>query len=239
MSVGNMSFLNLKGIETSQLSNKETCVSAVRQQLTKHLKEMRKKVDLKQTELSKEIGMSQPYIARLESGKGDPGLSNVIWVICYLEKKRREMQEPFCKKHMIPWEGAKDGITERVAYVKENEPAADAVQRMLNEGFSQLPVLSVKYLGESEPYPNEIVGMITEQSILRSGEEVNIAKVAEMMEGVPDIISIHEEQKDLMRRFERQQAVLVKGDSGKIVGFMTRVDLITGLGVRSDSSSMS
>ena len=231
MPVRNMRFLNTKEIEMSQPLNVEACASEAKQQIIRRLRDKRNEFQITQERLAVGTGLKQTYITKLESGKSNPTLSNVLKIFCFLENEERKKGMTFCERLMVPWKDVK--------YAKEDEFVIEAIQRMLDGGFSQLPVHSKGYSGEGDPYPSELVGMITEESILRSGKVPNVTKVDEMMDGIPSIISIRETPDNIRNLLKGQQAVFVKGDRERIVGFMSRVDLMEGLRVRSDSSSWS
>lgn len=164
---------------------------------------LRKEAGLTQEELADELGVSQAYIARLESGKVDPKLSTLLRI-------RRVLSRSYSKK-------CKDVMSKNPITINARNSVADAVRIMRRRSFSQLPVVR---LGQT-------IGIITERDIIKNiSLNLNEATVEAVMSsgGVPKV----DEDTPLdtiIPLLEVYQAVIVES-GGRIQGIITRSDII-------------
>ncbi len=167
------------------------------------LVKLRKEIGLTQEELADELGVSQAYIARLESGKVDPKLSTLLRI-------RRVLIRPRGKK-------CGDVMSKNPITINARDSVADAVRIMRRRSFSQLPVVR---LGQT-------IGVITERDIIRNiSLNLNEVTVEAVMSsgGVPKV----DEDTPLdtiIPLLEVYQAVIVES-GGRIQGIITRSDII-------------
>jgi len=172
------------------------------------IKRRRKKLGITQKKLAKLVGVSQPLIARIESGDLDPKLSlvkRIFEVLGELEGKginaRKIMTSPVISVR------PEDGILSTVDIMREN-------------GFSQVPV--IKDGGN--------LGCVTESSILRvimakgidGAEEV---KVGEVMEDPLPEITPNESLDNISKMLINNPALLVV-ETGRIIGIVTKHDVM-------------
>jgi predicted transcriptional regulator len=169
----------------------------------------RKMLGLTQGQLAKIAGVSQSFIAKIESGKIDPSYSKVKAIFDVLE--RLESRENYTAKAIFH---------EGVIGVQKGEKVSRAVDLMMQHGFSQLPVFD----GE------KCVGCISEKTIL---SQVTVAKdlsklsqknVEEIMEEAPPQIDENAPIPLVSNLLHFYPAVLVTR-KGKIVGIITKADL--------------
>jgi len=173
------------------------------------LKKRRNELGLTQSELAKRAGVSQPLIARIESGDVDPRLSTVRKIFEAFEEANKEQQILI-----------RDLMHSPVIHVSPDDSVEEVVNLMHVHGFSQIPVLE-----GSVP-----VGSISEDMIVRlMGESkkkpISQLKVSGIMgESFPTVspgvsISI------VSHILEENPAVLVV-EKGTIVGVITKHDVM-------------
>jgi len=178
------------------------------------IKKLRKKVGLTQTELAKLAGVSQSLIARIEKGTVDPRLSTLRRIIEAI--KLVEMRAKKAKS-------AKDVMYSPVITIKSSEKVKKAIELMEKYAISQLPVVN------DNGVP---VGSITESTVLKkllSGEPEKILKlkVEEIMEESFPTITPSTNIKDIQQLILKKYPAVLVMEKGKIVGIITKIDLIT------------
>ncbi|MHA1581031.1 MAG: CBS domain-containing protein [Candidatus Baldrarchaeia archaeon] len=178
------------------------------------IKKLRKKVGLTQTELAKLAGVSQSLIARIEKGTVDPRLSTLRRIIEAI--KLVEMRAKKAKS-------AKDVMYSPVITIKSNDKVKKAIELMEKYAISQLPVVNDKGVP---------VGSITESTVLKkllSGEPEKILKlkVEEIMEESFPTITPSTNIKDIQQLILKKYPAVLVMEKGKIIGIITKMDLIT------------
>jgi len=178
------------------------------------IKKLRKKVGLTQTELAKLAGVSQSLIARIEKGTVDPRLSTLRKIIEAI--KLVEMRAKKAKS-------AKDVMYSPVITIKSSDKVKKAIELMEKYAISQLPVVNDKGVP---------VGSITESTVLKkllSGEPEKILKikVEEIMEESFPTITPSTNIKDIQQLILKKYPAVLVMEKGKIVGIITKIDLIT------------
>jgi len=163
---------------------------------------MRIDAGLTQSQLAKMVGVSQAHIAKIEGEKVDPRLSTVNKMLQVLVGGR----------------GKKCGeiMTQGVLTASPGDRIRKVSEVMVKHAISQLPVV----------YKDRIVGMITEEGIVRN-LSANIADetVEKVME--PPLPCVPEDTDISIIRpmLESHPGVLVTRE-GKLVGIITRSDLL-------------
>jgi len=169
----------------------------------------RKLLGLTQKQLAKIAGVSQSFIAKIETGKIDPSYSKVKAIFEVLE--RMESRKTYTAKEIFHKE---------VIGVQKNDKVAKAISLMMEHGFSQLPVFE----GE------KCVGCISEKTIL---SQITAAKdisqvaqklVEEIMEEAPPQIDENAPLSLISNLLHVYPAVLV-AKKGKTIGIITKADL--------------
>jgi len=169
----------------------------------------RKLLGLTQKQLANLAGVSQSFIAKLETGKIDPSYSKVKAIFDVLN--RLETKENYT---------AKEILHEGVIGVEKSEKVAKAINLMMEYGFSQLPVFE----------NGKCVGCISEKTILslvtttRDVSAVSQKLVEEVMEEALPQIDENAPMQLISNLLHFYPAILVTR-RGKIIGIITKADL--------------
>ncbi|OGD46999.1 hypothetical protein A3K70_01525 [Candidatus Bathyarchaeota archaeon RBG_16_48_13] len=176
------------------------------------LRRMRKNAGYTQKILAVRAGVSQSLIARIEKGAVDPRLSTV-------QKIMRALIVLSQKKI------ASDIMHKPVVTISANEKIRKAVEVMRKYNISQLPVTN----------QDEIIGSIQETTIIeallvsKDSTKVFDENVANIMEtGFISVNSLTPLEHVLALLSKGRSAVLVE-DKGKIVGIITKIDVVASL----------
>jgi len=173
------------------------------------IRKIRKELGITQEELARKAGVTQAYIAKLESGKVDPRLSTFNRILQALLE---------CKKALPK---ARDVMSSPVISVKPYEKVETVIKLMNSHNISQIPVIS----------GNKVVGSVTERSLVRRSleyEDIYDRKVLEVMDEPFPIVNEEEDLEVVKYLLEEHPAVLVQDRTGRIVGIITRVDIFKG-----------
>ena len=176
----------------------------------KNLKKMRKNSGLSQTELARMCGVSQSFIARLESGRSDPPYSKI--------KNIHETLSRRCNGNIMTKAG--DVMNRKIISIEQSRRVREAAVLMKKKNISQLPVIE-----------NGIpTGSISERTIVEkiaAGGINDISKinVSEIMEETFPIMDQSISIDIISMVLEYQNAVLVS-KKGRLVGIVTKADII-------------
>ena len=170
-----------------------------------HIRRWRKSLEITQTKLSDMSGVAQSIIAKIENEVVDPRASTLRKIIEALAR----FENPDLL-HTV-----QDIMTTDVAALKFEDTIQVAIDRMVKDGISQLPVLSVD---------GSIIGIISEDSLLQKGANRN-GVVGQVMHTNPAVVDIGLSVAEARRRLTEVDALLVV-DSGLLVGLVTRMDLV-------------
>ncbi len=169
------------------------------------LKQIRKNLDLSQTELAKLAGVSQSLIAKIESQKLDPTYSKAKKIFQTLNSltKNKELTAKHIMHKKIIGVSKKDGVKKTIELMKKHQ-------------ISQLPVIK----GE------QAVGVVTEGAVLdclmnKRGE----CRIEEIMLDSPPIVS-HNTSIDAISNLLRYFPIVLVSEDGKTTGLITKSDLI-------------
>lgn len=169
------------------------------------LKQRRDELELTQSSLAKMAGVSQPLIARIEGGDVDPRLSTLRRIVNALDEAEGEVIR------------ADDLMNTNVISVAPDESVEMARDTMLEEGFSQVPVIR-----DGRP-----VGMISNSDIRHApgqADRVGTLPVAEVMRESVTTVEPTAMLEEIDSALDRDAAVLVvKG--GETVGIITDTDV--------------
>lgn len=171
------------------------------------VKEARRSLGLTQTELAKQACVSQSFVAKLESGMLDPSLSSMKRISAALEGVRRAKEKK-----------VSDVMHHGVISVSPVDSIKTAAQRMRARSVSQLAVLS----------RDRIVGMITEADILDAMLSRKPGKVSSVMRDPPPLIAPSSSIRVASDLLKWCPVVFV-GDKGKLIGVVSKSDLIGSL----------
>ena len=172
----------------------------------REIRRIRKELGITQEELARRAGVTQAYIAKLESGKVDPRLSTFNRILEALLQ---------CKKAQLK---AKDVMSFPIIAVKPHEKVEEIIKLMNEHNISQVPVIT----------ENKVVGSVTEKTLVRKSleyEDIYERKAMEVMEGPFPIVNEEEDIEVVKYLLEEHPAVIVQNKEGKPVGIITRSDL--------------
>ncbi|SFR68542.1 CBS domain-containing protein [Halogeometricum limi] len=167
------------------------------------LRQRRKELDLTQSTLAEMAGVSQPLIARIEGGDVDPRLSTLRRIVNALDEAEGSVVH------------ADDLMHTTVVSVSPDDSVRTARDRMLDEGFSQLPVIR-----DGRP-----VGIISNGDIRRvQDEDVGELPVAEVMRESITTVEPNATLEEIDSSLDHNAAVLVV-EGGQTVGIITEADV--------------
>lgn len=173
------------------------------------IKRRRKKLGITQKRLAEILGVSQPLIARIESGSIDPKLSIVRKIFSILEMFEGKIN-------------ARNIMHSPVKYVTPDTTIREAIEVMRADGISQLPVIS----------DERVTGSITESSIVKiilsKGLDAKDMRVKDFMEESFPSIPPDEGIESISKKLLNSPALLVV-DEGKIAGIITKHDVMKAL----------
>lgn len=175
-----------------------------------NLKKRRNGLKLTQSDLAKRAGVSQPLIARIESGDVDPRHSTVRKILDAFEEVEKEQQTII-----------RDLMQSHVIHISPDNSVEDVVNLMHEHGYSQIPVID-------HGIP---VGSVSEDLILKLMAEtkkrsVSHMKVQEIMGDAFPTVSPSISISVVSHILEANTAVLVV-ELGKVVGVVTKHDVMT------------
>lgn len=189
------------------------------EQLGDFVRIVREQLRMSQLKLSRYSGVSQSYINKIESGQvRRPSYDTVYHLMLgfckfILEKKGKT-------------KSARDLHSTNICYVKRDTPVREALEKMRENEYSQLPVI------ENWPYVDSVVGVVTEKSLLKLLEIENVdldkVKVEDFMEPLIPLVEEDtpiEHVKELLKKY---YAVLTYSDR-EVKGIITKWDLIHNL----------
>lgn len=168
------------------------------------VKKIRKKLGMTQTELANRAGVSQSLIAKLESGRIDPTYTKtkkIFAALSDLEKKEEIKAEQL--------------MTSRIVGVSSGTLIKEAIVKMKKYEISQLPVID----------GNKLVGLVSESTILNALLNSKSTKVSEIMQEAPPIVS-KTTSIQVVSSLLKHYPVVVVSESGRLVGLITKSDLL-------------
>src|SRR5659263_241489 len=172
------------------------------------IKKLRLELNLTQHVLASRAGVSQPLIARIESGDVDPRLSTLHKIFNVFDAERKEKID--VRKIMHP----------SVIHTSSDRSIEEAARIMEEHGFSQMPVID-----NGVP-----VGSISTDQIVRSMTDHDLKKVSHLFvrsimgDSFPTI-SPTTDANTVSRILEKNTAVLIL-EMGKVVGVVTKHDIM-------------
>ncbi|AKH97989.1 CBS domain-containing protein [Halanaeroarchaeum sulfurireducens] len=166
------------------------------------LRERRTELELTQSELADRAGVSQPLIARIEGSDVDPRLSTLRRIVEALDEAEGDVVRARTLMH------------ESVVSVSPDDKVRVAVERMQEEGYSQLPVIT-----NGVP-----VGSISESDVVSAGEDVGSKTVRDVMSESFPTVSEDASLEEISSLLDHYKAVMVT-EEGETVGIITQADV--------------
>ncbi len=176
------------------------------------IRRMRKALDITQTELAKESGISQSTIAKIERNRISASYDTVVKLFETLDEMAKG------ERHDLT---AADVASKDVVTVQSTDKVRIATELMREEGYSQLPVLK----GDIP------VGSISEKIIferIRAGktmDELKDAPISLIMEESYPVVTESTPISSVTAMMSDCNAVLV-ARKGKLVGMITKADIL-------------
>jgi len=171
------------------------------------IKRIRKRLDLTQHELAKKAGISQSLIAKIEAGKIDPTYSKA----CMIFETLKGLSDQKKVK-------AKAVMNKKIISASPKEKITRVIADMRKHSISQLPVLD----------HNNLVGFISESTILNAMLEGKKIYVDEIMDDRPPSVSM-ETSLDIVSDLLRYFPMVTVFEKEKIVGLITKSDILANL----------
>jgi len=172
------------------------------------LRERRTELELTQSDLAAKAEVSQPLIARIEGGDVDPRLSTLRRIVNALEAAQSGVVR------------ARDVMNDEVVSVEPDDAVSTASERMLQRGYSQLPVIREGSTPE---------GIISNKDIRQAKEDsaVDIAElpISEAMRESVATVEPDATLDEIEQALDHHDAVVVKS-AGEIVGIITEADVV-------------
>lgn len=179
------------------------------------LKRMRKRLGITQEQLAEKAGVSQAYIAKLETGQADPKLSTYQKIVDSL-KSMEEGVKRACDVMVYP-----------IISIDANDYVENAIRLMSRNDISQMPVTR----------RGRIVGCVIEKSLIkkvdvRKMEKFRTMRVYEVMDDPLPMVSKNESLESVFSLLKENNVVVVE-EVGKPVGIISRSDILGLLMVKS------
>lgn len=174
------------------------------------IRPLRKEMEITQTKLADKAGVSQAYIAKIESGKADPKISTLEKISQALEETTREEEITAEQVMAVP-----------IISISPTDEIKEAIKLMENHDISQIPVIR----------NNKQVGSLAEETIIHeisSGEnmfELVEKNVEEVMGDPFPTVGTDEDLDTISHVLERNPAVLVL-KKGIPKGIVTKADIL-------------
>lgn len=173
------------------------------------IRKLRRKLGISQAELAYRSGVSQSLIARMESGKVDPGYTKVMAILAALDNAREKT---------IPVSGV---MSTRVYGVMASDSVESAANKMKKYDVSQVPVFE----------GGRIIGSLSESTIvgqMASGadlKELSKRRVSSCMEDPLPTVSPNTPLAVASMLLEGSPAVIVT-ERERVTGIVTKADLL-------------
>jgi len=179
------------------------------------LKRIRKRLGITQEDLAQKAGISQAYVAKLESGQADPKLSTYQRIMECFETLEQGMKR------------ASDIMISPIISIDANDSVENAIVIMSRNDISQVPVTR----------RGRIVGSLIEKSLikrinLKKMDAYRTVKIYELMDDPLPTVARNESLETIFSLLKENNAVIV-AEHGKPVGIITRSDILGLLMIKS------
>ena len=174
------------------------------------LRNLRRRFRLTQKELAQRAGESQSLIARIENKTVDPRLSTVRRIFNAIASIQRERKK------------AKDVMHSPVVTIGAMDTIKNAISVMKKFAISQLPVLR----------ENKIIGSIQESTLLnrlvnsKDSDRFFSNSVYNIMEKAFPVVDPNADVNYVVNVLSRENSAVLVIDNKKIVGIITKIDLL-------------
>ena len=174
----------------------------------KKIKKMRQKLGITQAELAKLANVSQSIITKIENAKIEPSYSIARKILLTLE------QELAGKQDQIK---AKDVCSKKIISIQSNQTISQALELMVKNAISQMPVFKEKVL----------VGSVSEELFIKKYDKIknkNITIENIMDEALPTIPE--DANIKLVNEMLKIYPAILVFKNGKPVGIISKTDIL-------------
>lgn len=174
------------------------------------IRSLRSKRNLTQAELAEKAGVTQAYIAKIESGDADPKISTLERISKALKSEKGSKEKT-----------AEDVMETPIISISSDEKIQKAIKLMESNDISQMPVMS----------RGKQIGSLSEENILHKisvGEnlfKLTEEKVRKIMDDPFPTVGTEEELDTIFHLLRYNQAILVL-KKGEPVGIITKADIL-------------
>ena len=169
------------------------------------IKRERMNLGLTQSDLSKQASVSQSLIAKIESGRLDPGYSKAAHIFEILESFRDQNQLK-----------AKDVMSKKIISVEGTEKIVSVIALIRKHGISQVPVLDA----------GKVIGLISEHDLLdHAGDDMSKLTAEDIMKEAPPVLSPEIPAKVLIDLLKVSPLAIIS-EKGQYKGVVSRTDLL-------------
>lgn len=185
------------------------------------IRKRRLELGMTQREVAERAGISQPLVARIETGSVDPRVSTLTKIVEVLNSAGKE-----------PGWSARDVMTKEIVSIRPKDSLQKAASLMNKGGFSVLPVMEY----------GRVVGSITERKLVEEmsrGEDIkDLAKqhVAVIVQPAPPQVS-PDTDIDALSRLLDDHSILMVSERGRTLGVVTKADILQTLGKKPRKAS--
>jgi len=174
----------------------------------KKIKKMRQKLGITQAELAKLSGVSQSIITKIENAKIEPSYSIARKILTTLE------QEIAGKHDQIK---AKDVCSRKIISIQADQTTAQALDLMVKNAISQMPVFKEKVL----------VGSVSEELFIKKYDKIKNKnmKIEDIMDEALPTIPEDTNITLVNEMLKIYQAILVV-KNGKPIGIISKTDIL-------------
>lgn len=174
----------------------------------REIRSLRTRLGLTQAQLAERAGVTQAYIAKIESGDADPKIST-------LERISKTLRDAADRNETT----AEDVMEKPIISVSSDDKTRKAIRLMESNDISQIPVLKER----------KQVGSLSEETILHGisdGEDDLVeTEVRKVMDDPFPAISKEGDLETVFHLLKHNQAVLVL-EKGEPVGIITKADIL-------------
>jgi predicted transcriptional regulator len=164
------------------------------------IKYQRKALELTQSQLAKQAGLSQSIIAKIESGRLDPTYSTV-----------KKIEEALTRLQHIQEPEAKDFMTKTVISVTPETFRQEIIALFQKYKISQVPVIQ----------NGIIIGMVTETNLIENEKET----AKDMLTAPPPIVAPNT-KKSVIISLLKQFPIVIITQGTKQIGVVTKSDIL-------------
>jgi len=172
------------------------------------IKKLRLELNLTQHDLASRAGVSQPLIARIESGDVDPRLSTLRKIFNAFDSARKERIS------------VRNIMHSPIIHTSSDSSIEEAARIMEDHGFSQMPVID-SGVPVGSISTDQIVSSMTDQDL----KKVSHLLVRNIMDDSFPTVSPTADANTVSRILEKNPAVLVL-EKGKVIGMVTKHDIM-------------